>query len=103
MPGNVVAIFSAARTCRRLRPRRSRLDAYIDELREVRLPDERSGTILVFSVHDRMSYGLIVESHAALRIGDFVKHPDFGHRDMGTATSWRAERRRAESPERVQI
>ena len=31
----------------------------------VRLPDERSGTILLFKVYDRMSYGLVVESIAA--------------------------------------
>ena len=30
-----------------------------------------------------MSYGLVVESTSQLRVGDFIKHPDHGHRDVG--------------------
>ena len=55
----------------------------------VKLPDERSGTLLLFSVHERMSYGLVVESIAPMRIGDFIKHPDFGHDTLGETNFYR--------------
>jgi hypothetical protein len=41
----------------------------------VRLPDERAGTMLVFKVYDRMSYGLIVGASDIIRIGDPVHTP----------------------------
>jgi len=37
----------------------------------------------VFKVYDRMSYGLVVQSTSSIAIGDFLKHPNFGHRDTG--------------------
>jgi len=49
----------------------------------VELPKERNGTLLLFSVHDRMSYGLVVESIHAIREGDYIRHPSFGHRESG--------------------
>jgi len=51
--------------------------------RRVRLPDERSATVLLFRVYDRMSYGLVVESSQTIRRGDFVAHPRYGHREAG--------------------
>jgi hypothetical protein len=51
----------------------------------VRLPDERSATVLVFKVYDRMSFALVVESSQVIQRGDFIAHPSFGHRDAGTA------------------
>jgi hypothetical protein len=51
--------------------------------RRVRLPDERSATVLLFRVYDRMSYGLVVESSQVIRRGDFVAHPRYGHREAG--------------------
>jgi hypothetical protein len=39
--------------------------------------------VLVFSVHDRMSYALVVESSQVIRRGDFVAHPLYGHKDAG--------------------
>ena len=85
VPGNAVAIFARGET----------VNDYTDtgpfdwrrfatNYKTVRLPDERSGTILLFRVYDHMSYGLIVESQHAMRVGDFIKHPDYGHRDVGT-------------------
>jgi hypothetical protein len=50
---------------------------------KVRLPDERSATVLLFAVHQRMSYALVVESSQVIRRGDFVAHPRYGHRDAG--------------------
>jgi len=55
----------------------------------VQLPKERSGTLMLFQVHDRMSYGIVVESTQAMRVGDFIKHPDFGHSDTGLADFYR--------------
>lgn len=48
----------------------------------IRLPEERSGTVLLFRVYDRMSYGLVVESTHVMRVGDFIRHPSYGHRDI---------------------
>lgn len=42
---------------------------------KVQLPNERSGTMLVFRVYDRVSYGLIVSAENAIRIADHVRNP----------------------------
>ena len=42
---------------------------------KVRLPDERSGTLLVFKVYDRMSYGLIVGASDTIHRMDVVRTP----------------------------
>src|SRR6184192_166230 len=42
---------------------------------KVRLPDERSGTLLVFKVFDRLSYGLIVGASNTLHVADVVRNP----------------------------
>jgi len=34
-------------------------------------------------VYDRMSFGLVVESSQVIRLGDFVAHPRYGHREAG--------------------
>ena len=36
---------------------------------EMRLPDERTGTFMVFKTFDRMSYGLIMEATDVIRVG----------------------------------
>lgn len=41
----------------------------------IRLPDERAGSVLIFKVYDRMSYGLTVSVTSPLRIGDKVHTP----------------------------
>ena len=41
----------------------------------VRLPDERAGTLLVFKTYDRMSFGLIVNATAPLSVADVVRTP----------------------------
>jgi len=38
---------------------------------------------MVFKVYDRMSYALVVQSTSAVTVGDYIKHPNFGHRDTG--------------------
>ncbi|HEX7374358.1 MAG TPA: LysM peptidoglycan-binding domain-containing protein [Steroidobacteraceae bacterium] len=84
-PGNGVAIFERGDLIRN-RFERGTMGwrYYSTNYDKVQLPDERSGTILLFSVHDRMSYGLVVESTHVLRVGDFIAHPGYGHRDAGT-------------------
>jgi hypothetical protein len=42
---------------------------------KVRLPDERSGTLLVFKVFDRVSYGLIVGASDTIHVADVVRNP----------------------------
>ena len=42
---------------------------------KVKLPDERAGTLLVFKVYDRMSYGLIVGASNIFHIGAPVHNP----------------------------
>jgi hypothetical protein len=41
----------------------------------VRLPDERAGTLLVFKVYDRVSFGLIIGASDTIRVGDVVRNP----------------------------
>ena len=42
---------------------------------KVKLPDERSGTALVFKVYDRMSYALIVGASDTIHVRDVVRNP----------------------------
>ncbi len=42
---------------------------------KVQLPNERAGTMLVFRVYDRISYGLIVSAENAIRVADYVRNP----------------------------
>ncbi|MEZ5474981.1 MAG: LysM peptidoglycan-binding domain-containing protein [Steroidobacteraceae bacterium] len=42
---------------------------------KVKLPNERSGTMLVFRVYDRMSFGLIVSAENAIRVADHIRNP----------------------------
>ena len=43
---------------------------------KVRLPDEFSGHVLVFRTYDKVSYGLVMSSVKATRVGYHLKHPD---------------------------
>ncbi|MFO1407649.1 MAG: LysM peptidoglycan-binding domain-containing protein [Steroidobacteraceae bacterium] len=83
-PGNVVAVYSRGVETSDFYSRGRDWTTYTANYDTVKLPDERSGTMLLFTVYDRISYGLVVESIGPMRIGDFIKHPDFGHDDAGT-------------------
>jgi hypothetical protein len=81
-PGNVVAVFQRGEEIR---------DRYSGttwrnlstNYEKVRLPSERNASVMVFKVYDRMSYGLVMESTSSITVGDWLKHPNFGHRDSG--------------------
>jgi LysM domain-containing protein len=79
-PGNVLAIDSAGevvhdlyRGGRTISSMASGIDTSFAP--KVKLPDERSGTLLVFKVYDRMSYGLIVGASDTIYVHDVVHNP----------------------------
>ena len=41
----------------------------------VRLPDERAGLILIYQVHEELSYGLVMEARREMFAGDIVTNP----------------------------
>jgi len=82
-PGNALGVFYRGEQVRD-RFNRQNWSAFTANYDRVRLPDERSATVLVFQVYDRMSYALVVESTQVIRRGDFVAHPRFGHREVGS-------------------
>jgi hypothetical protein len=43
--------------------------------KKVQLPDERSGTFMVFKTFDQISYGLIMEAKNIIRVADRVENP----------------------------
>jgi hypothetical protein len=88
VPGNVVGIFSRGELIRNRYDRSRSVQNMATNYEKVRLPTERSGTLLLFTVHDRMSYGLIVEGTIDQRVGDYIQHPNVGHRDTGLAASF---------------
>ena len=42
---------------------------------KVKLPEERVGTLLVFKVYDRVSYGLVVSATDTIHVLDVVRNP----------------------------
>jgi LysM repeat protein len=44
-------------------------------VKQVRLPTERAGTLLVFKSYDDMSFGLVVGASTTMRIADVVRNP----------------------------
>jgi len=82
-PGNALGVFYRGEEVRDRYDRGNAWMSYTATYDRVRLPDERSATILLFRVYDRMSYGLVVESSQVIRRGDFVAHPRYGHREAG--------------------
>ncbi len=62
--GNVLAIFKKGETVR---------DVVTGEF--VKVPDQRSGLLMVFRVYDRLSYALVMHASRQLAIGDKVKNP----------------------------
>jgi len=61
IPGNVLAIFDQGETVAD-RSNASFWRRNASNYENVRLPKERSASVLLFTVNERMSYGLVVES-----------------------------------------
>jgi hypothetical protein len=74
-PGNVLAVFQAGNVVPDTANKgflngMTRLGA-----KHVRLPDERSGTFMVFKTFEHLSYGLIMEATDIIHVGDRVENP----------------------------
>ena len=74
-PGNVLAVFQSGEVIpdtanRGFLNSTSRLGS-----KKVHLPDERSGTFMVFKTFEHLSYGLIMEATNVIRVGDRVMNP----------------------------
>jgi hypothetical protein len=74
-PGNVLGVFQEGGVVRDTDSRGflgsiNRLTAP-----RVHLPDERSGTFMVFKTFDHLSYGLIMEATDIIRVADRVENP----------------------------
>ncbi|MEJ1964190.1 MAG: LysM peptidoglycan-binding domain-containing protein [Gammaproteobacteria bacterium] len=73
VPGNVMAIDQAGDLVE------DRADSgFASKMgfgKKVRLPDERSGTLLVFRTFDRVSYGLVVGASTEIHVADIVRNP----------------------------
>jgi hypothetical protein len=82
-PGNTLGVFYRGEVVRDRFDRGNAWMNYTANYRNVRLPDERSATLMLFQVYDRMSYGIVMESTQVIRRGDFVASPAYGHRDEG--------------------
>jgi hypothetical protein len=78
VPGNALGVFNRGELVHD-RYDRQNWSAYTANYDRVRLPDERSATVLVFKVYDRLSYVLVVESWEVIHRGDFIAHPSLGH------------------------
>jgi hypothetical protein len=81
-PGNALGVFFRGEAVRDYYGRQD-WQAYTANYQRIRLPDERSATVMVFQVYDRMSYALVMRATQAIRVGDFVANPLYGHRDDG--------------------
>jgi hypothetical protein len=78
-PGNVLAIDAAGDVVKDMyrngTSRGDKINSPTMFAPKVKLPDERSGTLLVFKVFDRMSYGLIVGASDTIHRLDVVHNP----------------------------
>jgi nucleoid-associated protein YgaU len=62
--GNVLAIFKTGETVR---------DRITGE--QVKIPDERSGLLMIFRTYDKLSYGLVLHANRSLAVMDKVRNP----------------------------
>ena len=62
--GNVLAIYKLGETVR---------DRVSGDL--VKIPDERSGLVMIFRTYNRLSYGLVLTANRSLEVQDKVRNP----------------------------
>jgi LysM domain-containing protein len=79
-PGNVLAVDQEGEVVRDLyeggRSIANNMNSFNSQfVPHVKLPNERAGTLLVFKVYDRVSYGLIVGASNIIHIGAPVRNP----------------------------
>jgi LysM repeat protein len=73
VPGNVMAVDQVGELVRD----RGASKGYFGNPfgKNIRLPSERAGTMLVFKTFDRISYGLIVGASTEIHVADYVRNP----------------------------
>ena len=74
-PGNVLAIFGAGPVVKDNANKGFLSSMTRLTSTNVRLPDERNGTFMVFKTFDNLSYGLIMEATDIIRVADRVQNP----------------------------
>jgi LysM repeat protein len=74
-PGNVLAVYDVGGVERDTESKGFLSSVSTFHAKKVRIPDERSGTFMVFKTFDKMSYGLIMEAKNIIRVADSVGNP----------------------------
>jgi LysM repeat protein len=74
-PGNVLAVFHAGALVADNAKKGPLGSTHKMFSEKVRLPDERSGTFMVFKTYDRLSYGLIMEAKDIIQVMDRIGNP----------------------------
>ncbi len=78
-PGHVLAVHESGGTVKDIYSRGGQTAGLKSGIggfaKNVRLPDERTGLIMVFKANDRMSYGLVMEAIRPIRTGDVIGQP----------------------------
>ena len=75
MPGNVLTVYQSGETVADQAKHGFLNSANKAFSEKVRLPDERTGTFMVFKTYDRLSYGLIMEAKDIIHVRDRVSSP----------------------------
>ncbi|MGB6307416.1 MAG: LysM peptidoglycan-binding domain-containing protein [Steroidobacteraceae bacterium] len=73
-PGNVLAVYESGQMITDNANKGFLSVAHLGS-KKVRLPDERTGTFMVFKTFDHLSYGLIMEATNVIRVADRVENP----------------------------
>ena len=71
-PGDVLTVYQAGME---VRDRYAGSSFYMFGGKKVTLPDEEAGTVMIFKVYDRISYGLVMEATSDIHILDAVRNP----------------------------
>jgi hypothetical protein len=74
--GHTLGLYTAGKTIRdKTAGAESKLDQMLSRGEQVKLPDERTGTAIVFRVFDKISYALIMGSTRPVSVGDKLMNP----------------------------